>query len=107
MREFGLGSMAQPVTQIRPKAVGPDQGRGLPLYRLPAVRSDDRDIVAADGKILDLASQLQRNIRTFLDRRTQRRLQIAAMDQPERRAVALLGGGAQRGACKHPSGGGV
>ncbi len=102
--EAGRLVMAEPAAQPRPQAVGPHQRDAAFLDRLATRMGGDRDAVAVRGEIVDAGPQAQHDVGIGLHRLEQGRLQIAAMDDPIGRAIALLGGGAERRAREHAPG---
>ena len=90
--------------QARPQSIGADQRDAALLERIPGRERGDGDAVAVHGEILDPRTQAKRDIGMGAHRVEQHRLQIAAMDHPIGRAVAVLDGGAERRAREHARG---
>ena len=100
-------AVAEAAAHARPQSVGADQRDAALLERVAGRERRDGDAVAVHGEILDPGAEVERDVGWARNRVEQHRLQVAAMDHPIGRAVALLDGGAERRAGEHAGGGRV
>jgi hypothetical protein len=93
--------MTEALPQVRPQPVGRDEG-DAPLFQ-PTLRGagGDRDPVFVERKILDPYPEMKNDVGMGAYRVEQHGLQVAAMNHPVGRAVALLGDRAERRAREH------
>src|SRR6516225_4522902 len=91
-----LAPMTEALAQVRPQPVGRDEG-DAPLFQ-PTLRGagGDRDPVFVERKILDPYPEMKNDVGMGAYRVEQHGLQVAAMNHPVGRAVALLGDRAER-----------
>ena len=76
--------------RLRPQTVGGDQRMAALVPQAARAARRHRDAVRMGGEILHAHAELERNVELLRDRGDERGLQIAAMDDPVWRAVALL-----------------
>ncbi len=92
----GRFAITDTLTHLRPQAVGTDQREAALVGRAGAVAHRDGDAVWMRDKIFDARAEFKGDFQSSGDCGQQRRLQIAAMNYPIGRAVALFGAFAER-----------
>ena len=93
--------VAEALAQARPQSVGCDQREAALLERARGA-GGDRDALAVLREVLDPGAELKRDIGMLAHGLQQHGLQVAAMDDPIGRAVALGRGRAERRPRQHP-----
>ena len=99
--EAGRCPIAETPAQARPQPVGRDQRHAAFLRSARGARRDC-DPVAVLREVVDPSAERQRDSRMRAHRFQQHGLQVAAMDDPIGRVVALGGGRTERRPRQHP-----
>jgi len=97
-----LPPMTEAPAHARPQPVGGNQRDAAIFEEMLRGAREDRDAVLLEREILDPGAEIENDTGMGAHRVDQDGLQVAAMDDPVGRAVALLRNRAERRARKHP-----
>jgi hypothetical protein len=100
--EARLPAITEASAQVRPQPIGADQRRAAMLEVALRRARGNRDAGLRQREILDPGAEMESDSRTGVHGLDQHGLQVAAMDDPVRGAVAPLGRRAERRAREHP-----
>src|SRR6476619_4772394 len=95
-----LAAMAQPFPQPRPQAVCANEREPALLLRPVPRHYRHCDAVFVSGEVLNSPAEMEADVGIIADRRTERGLQVAAVNHPVWCAITLLNAVAERRARK-------